>query len=56
MGYAGALEIAKAADKALKNTTFAKQLAENLWVPLTDAWLASDIGENIKDPTEEAVA
>ncbi len=49
MGYSGALELARRADKALRNTNFARNIAKNTSLPLSRAWMESDVRSNIKE-------
>ncbi|MDR1263664.1 MAG: nitrogenase [Oscillospiraceae bacterium] len=49
MGYSGAFELARKADKALQNINFARNISRNVELPLSEAWLASDVNDNIKE-------
>lgn len=49
MGYQGALELARRADKALRNVNFARNIAKNTSLPLSRSWMESDVRSNIKE-------
>jgi len=49
MGYTGAFELARKADKVLKNTNFFKNMGSNLGIPLSKQWMDGDVRDNIKE-------
>lgn len=49
MGYSGAYELARKAVKVLTNTNFAKNISENVALPLSASWYDEDPKNNIKD-------
>jgi nitrogenase molybdenum-iron protein alpha chain len=49
MGYSGAFELARKADKILKNTNFFRNIGANLDLPLSERWMRGDIRDNIKE-------
>lgn len=49
MGYSGALELARKADKALRNTNFVRNISKNVALPLSTQWMQSDVHDNIKE-------
>lgn len=49
MGYTGAYELARRAARSLKNTNLSKKVSQNVRLPFTEAWYASDPAANIKE-------
>ncbi|GHU90435.1 oxidoreductase nitrogenase component 1 [Clostridia bacterium] len=49
MGYSGAYQLARKAHKAIKNTNLVRNIAANVEIPLSKAWLESDTKQNIKE-------
>ncbi|MDR3209492.1 MAG: nitrogenase, partial [Oscillospiraceae bacterium] len=49
MGYSGAYELARKAAKALKNTSFTRNVSANIRLPLKASWYETDAAENIKE-------
>jgi nitrogenase molybdenum-iron protein alpha chain len=49
MGYSGAFELARRADRALLNTNFARNISRHVELPLSERWFASDVKDNIKE-------
>ncbi|GHU71984.1 oxidoreductase nitrogenase component 1 [Clostridia bacterium] len=49
MGYSGAFELARKADKILRNTNFTRNISRNVGLPLSRKWFDSDVKDNIKE-------
>ncbi|GHU80894.1 oxidoreductase nitrogenase component 1 [Clostridia bacterium] len=55
MGYSGAFQLARKAEKVLKNTNFVKNISRNVKLPMSDAWLADGYKHNIKETESSLV-
>lgn len=51
VGYRGAFELARRLNRQLRNPAFHRQLAQNLKLPYTDRWMASDPFSHIRSDT-----